>query len=455
MSDPAAQPTALDLGQAIEAGKRNPVEIVESCLARIAAAGLEAAGFVRLTPARARAEAAAAARRAAAGLRRSPLDGVPVSWKDLFDTAGTPTEGGSPQLAGRIPARDAEALRRAGAAGLVCLGKTLTVEFALGGIGTNPHFGTPRNAAMTDVPRVPGGSSAGAAVSVAGGHVPIGIGSDTGGSVRIPAAWNRLVGFKTGTGAVPRDGVLPLSPTLDTVGPLCRTVADAAGMFAVLAGDPAVDLASVRTRDLRLLAATNLVLEEADPEVVEAVPAVLETLRQAGASVVETVIPEFTEMHDVLQRHGGIVTAEGYVSCRRWIDGQEPRIDPDVLARMQEGRAMSAVDFLTVRDASERLAGSLSRRLAGWDALVHPTLPILPPPMARMAGDRAAYARANALALRNTRLGNVLRLAAVTLPVTDSLPVGFTIARPAAENRALLCVAAAVEKLLAGRPSSV
>ena len=322
MSHSAVQPTALALGHAIETGQCSPVDLVESCLDRITGAGLEAAGFVRLTPARARAEAEAAARRAAAGLRRSPLDGVPVSWKDLVDTAGTLTEGGSPQLAGRTPARDAEVLRRARAAGLVCIGKTLTVEFALGGIGSNPHFGTPPNAAMKDVPRVPGGSSAGAAVSVAGGHVPIGIGSDTGGSVRIPAAWNRLVGFKTGIGAVPRDGVLPLSPTLDTVGPLCRTVADAASMFAVLAADTPVDLSQVQAQDLRLLAATNLVLDDADADVVEAMAAAVETLQAAGATVVEAEIPEFTDMHDLLQRHGGIVTAEGYVSCRRWIDGR-------------------------------------------------------------------------------------------------------------------------------------
>lgn len=450
MANEPRQPAALALGSAIESGKLDPVDLVESCLSHIEDAGLQSAGFVRLTAQRARAEAAAAADRAAAGLRRGPLDGVPVSWKDLFDTAGVLTEGGSPQLAGRTPPLDAAVLRRSREAGLVCIGKTLTVEFALGGIGTNPHFGTPANAAMADVPRVPGGSSAGAAVSVAGGHVPIGIGSDTGGSVRIPAAWNRLVGFKTGIGAVPRDGVLPLSSTLDTVGPLCRTVADAGQMFAVLANDTPVDLAHARVAGLRLLAATNLVFDEADPEVAAAMPAALETLRQSGAIVVEAEIPEFTDIHDLLQRHGGIVTAEGYVSCRHLIDGREAQIDPDVLARMEEGRAMSAVDFLTVRDASERLAGALARRLAGWDALIHPTLPILPPPLAEVTGDRAAYARANALALRNTRLGNVLRLAAITLPVTDSLPVGITVARPADDNRILLRVAAAVEGALAG-----
>ena len=449
MVDDSRQSTALALGAAIESGTLSPVELVESCLSHITEAGLENAGFVRLTAQRARAEAAAASDRAAAGLRRGPLDGVPVSWKDLFDSAGTLTEGGSPQLAGRTPSLDAVVLRRAREAGLVCIGKTMTVEFALGGIGTNPHFGTPANAAMVDVPRVPGGSSAGAAVSVAGGHVPIGIGSDTGGSVRIPAAWNRLVGFKTGIGAVPRDGVLPLSPTLDTVGPLCRTVADAAHMFAVLANDTALDLTHARVAGLRLLAATNLVSDGADPEVTAAMPVVLDTLRRCGATVAEAAVPEFTDMHGLLQQHGGIVTAEGYVSCRHLIDGREAQIDPDVLARMEEGRAMSAVDFLTVRDASERLAGALARRLAGWDALVHPTLPILPPPLAQVTGDRAAYARANALALRNTRLGNVLRLAAITLPVTDSLPVGVTVARPAADNRILLRVAAAVEGALA------
>ncbi len=448
MPAPSHQPTALSLGAAIETGKLNPLDVVESCLSRIEAAGLTAAGFIRLTPERARAEAAAAAGRAAAGLRRSPLDGVPISWKDLVDTARIPTEGGSPLLAGRTPERDAEVLRRAREAGLVCIGKTLTVEFALGGIGTNPHFGTPANAAMTDVPRVPGGSSAGAAVSVAGGYVPLAIGSDTGGSVRIPATWNRLVGFKTGIGAVPRDGILPLSPSLDTVGPLCRSVPDAAHLFAVLTNDTAVDLAGNRCAGLQLLAATNLVSEDADSAVLEGMRTAIEALRRAGATVTEAPIREFTEIHDVLQRHGGIVTAEGYASQRHLIDGREAEIDPDVMARMDEGRGMTAPDFLKVRDTADRLSTALAARLAPWDGLIHPTLPILPPPIAELAGDRDAYARANGLALRNTRLGNVLKLAAITLPSSASMPVGLQVARPAGQDRALLRVAAAIEGAL-------
>ena len=448
MTAPSHQPTALSLGAAIETGRLNPLDVLESCFSRIEAAGLTAAGFIRLTPKRARAEAAAAAGRAAAGLRRSPLDGVPISWKDLVDTAGIPTEGGSPLLAGRTPERDAEVLRRAREAGLVCIGKTLTVEFALGGIGTNPHFGTPANAAMTDVPRVPGGSSAGAAVSVAGGYVPLAIGSDTGGSVRIPATWNRLVGFKTGIGAVPRDGVLPLSPSLDTVGPLCRSVPDAAHLFAVLTNDTTIDLAGNRCAGLQLLAATNLVTEDADPAVLEGMTTAIEALRRAGATVTEAPIPEFTEIHDVLQRHGGIVTAEGYASQRHLIDGREADIDPDVMARMNEGRGMTAPDFLKVRDTANRLSTALAARLAPWDGLIHPTLPILPPPIAELAGDRDAYARANGLALRNTRLGNVLKLAAVTLPSSASMPVGLQVARPAGQDRALLRIAAAIEGAL-------
>ncbi len=449
MNDNTLPQTALAMGATIEAGRVTPTDIVEASLARIEAAGLREAGFVRLTPERARAEAEAATDRAARGLRRSALDGVPISWKDLFDTAGVLTEGGSPQMAGRTPAQDAEVLRRAREAGLVCIGKTLTVEFALGGIGTNPHFGTPPNAAMTDVPRVPGGSSAGAAVSAGGGFVPAAIGSDTGGSVRIPAAWNRLVGLKTGIGAVPREGVLPLSPTLDTVGPLCRSVADTAELFAILAQDTPVDLAGVRPDRIRLLAATNLVHDDADTEVIEAMATATDALRQAGATVVEADVPEFTEIHDVLQEHGGIVTAEGYTSQRHRIDGREDAIDPDVLARMNEGKAMSAPGFLFVRDTAERLARALAARLAGWDAVIHPTVPILPPPIADVTADHNVYARANGLALRNTRLGNVLRMAAVTLPTPGPLPVGCMLGLPASENRAILRVAAAVEQAFA------
>ena len=233
--------TAAELGREIAAGRIDPVALAESCLEAIRSQDEDGRIYARLTGERALEEAKAAARRAREGRLAGPLDGVPVSWKDLFDTAGTATESGTPLLAGRIPDKDAEVLRRAGIAGTVCLGKTHQTELAFSGLGINPNTATPPNKGMPG--HAPGGSSSGAAASLAHGLAPIAIGSDTGGSVRIPACWNSLVGLKTTHGVLPNDGVVPLCPGFDTVGPLARTVEDAALMFAALGGGEA-DLAA-------------------------------------------------------------------------------------------------------------------------------------------------------------------------------------------------------------------
>jgi aspartyl-tRNA(Asn)/glutamyl-tRNA(Gln) amidotransferase subunit A len=257
MSDSWLWMSAATLGRGIAAGGIDARDLTEVYLAAIDAHPDAAAIYARLTPSRARAEADAARARAAAGTRRGPLDGVPLSWKDLFDTAGVATEAGSALLAGRVPTADAEALRRAARAGLVALGKTHMTELAFSGLGVNPVTATPPN--INDPELAPGGSSSGAAASVAFGLAAAGIGSDTGGSVRVPAAWNDLVGLKTTHGAVPLDGVVPLCASLDTVGPLTRSVEDAALVHAVLAGEPPVDLTGATLAGVRLF-----VLEDED-----------------------------------------------------------------------------------------------------------------------------------------------------------------------------------------------
>jgi len=257
MTTPWHEMTALALGRAIAARSIDPVELAEHFLARIAELDPEHAIYLRTTPERALGEAAAARRRAREGSRLGLLDGVPLSWKDLFDTAGVTTSGGTPLLADRVPRRDATVVQRATRAGMVCLGKTNLPDLAYSGIGINPHFGTPVNPFDGETRRAPGGSSAGAAVSVARGLAPAAIGTDTGGSVRIPAAWNGLVGLKTTAGVLPITGVIPLSPTLDTVGPLTRDVADAGAVFAVLGARRAADLEGADLRDARLLVPTS------------------------------------------------------------------------------------------------------------------------------------------------------------------------------------------------------
>lgn len=442
--------TACALGEKIESGEVDPVDLTDYFLERIESVDKVGLIYLRTMPERARSEAMAARDRARNGVRVGPLDGVPISWKDIYDTAGVLTEMGSPLLAGRTPDHDAEVLARASRAGTICLGKTNTVQFALGGIGRNPATGTPPNAVMTDVPRSPGGSSSGAATSTALGLAAAGIGSDTGGSVRIPSAWNNLVGLKTSAGAVPTTGVLALSPSLDTVGPLTHSVADAAALFSILADQPAIDLSQGDVNRLHFLVADSVVWDQADSAVVDAVNGAIDRLSQAGAKISRGPVPAFSEIDTLLDRRGGIVTAEGYSEWKHLIDSQPEQIDPFVLDRFLQGRDMTAADVETVRAAAKRLAGVLYQQMAEFDAVLAPTAPILPPPLSDME-DSEAYSTKNALALRNTRLGNVLPCCALTLPCGEpEIPVGLMAMAPAGADRFLLRVGAIVEKIVRG-----
>ena len=447
--------TALELGQKIAENFINPVELTEYFLERMKHHDRTGSIYVRHTRARAFQEAEAARQRAKAGMTRSRLDGVPISWKDLYDTANIPTEGGSPLLVGRTPTTDALVLKRATMAGLVCLGKTNTVQFALGGIGSNPHTGTPPNAVMKDAPRAPGGSSCGAAVSVASGLAAAAIGSDTGGSVRVPAAWNCLVGLKTSYGALPLDGVLPLSPTLDTVGPLTKSVADAAEIFGILGARIPVDLEGRNpVNRLRLLCPTNIVWDQADPKVESNTRKALDALDNLGAAVVHDTVQAFDEITDAIIKKGGIATAEAYTTWRHLVDTKGAAIDPNVLARFHQGREMSAPDVEIVRAEVRKQAPALYAKLAGFDAMVMPTVPILPPTLESVDRDPEAYRIANMLALRNTTLGNILPCCAVTLPIPAEIPCGLMVMAPAGHDNRLLRIAATVENALGSAQES-
>ena len=441
--------TATELGKSIARGEIGPVELTQHFLVRIKTQDTDCRVYLRTTEERALAEAEAAEVRVKQGTLRSPLDGVPISWKDLYDTAGIATEGGTPLLAGRVPEHDAVVLARATRAGLICLGKTNTVQFALGGIGTNPYTGTPPNAVMKDVPRAPGGSSCGAAVSVAAGMAAAGIGSDTGGSVRIPAAWNSLVGFKTSVGALPIQGVLPLSPSFDTVGPLTHSVADAAALFAIMGARPSVDLAGTSAARLRLLVAESFVWDHAEPNIEEPIRDVIAQLHKAGAIIDYSPVPEFEEITAVVKRHGGVVLAEAYTCWKHLIDTQGDLIDPSVRFRFHQGRDMTACDVETVRAAIRNITPKLYQRMAGYDALIAPTIPIAPPPIAEVEADTDKYRIANAFALRNTQLGNLLACCALTLPVGASpTPAGLMIMAPSGDDDRLLRVGKAIESVI-------
>ena len=447
--------TALALGVEIAAGRIDPPALAEYFLDRIAAADPKHEIFLRTTRARALAEAGAARARARDGLPRGPLDGVPISWKDLFDSAGVATTAATPLLADRVPERDATVLARATRAGMVCLGKTNLTEFAFSGLAINPHTGTPPNPFDARVARVPGGSSSGAAVSVARGLAAAAVGTDTGGSVRIPAGWNGLVGLKTTYGALPLDGVVPLAPGLDSVGPLARDVADAGALFAVMAGTRAPDLAGASLARRRLLVPDNMATRDAEPGVARAIARALDVLARAGATVERMEMPEFDEVGALAERHGSLGAAEAYAYWRDLIEARPYQIYHNVLRRFRQGMGASAIDVERLRRGLGEIAGRLHARLAGADAIVMATAIIAPPPIADLVADDEAYSRANSSSLRNTSFANLLDLCAITLPCggdDDGLPVGLMLmARPGREA-ALLRLARAAEEALAEIP---
>jgi len=451
--------SALALGAGIESGAIDPRALTEFFLERIEAADGDRAIYLRLTARRARAEAGAAHRRALAGLRQSPLDGVPISWKDLYDSAGDVTGHGTLALADRIPARDATVLARATRAGLVCLGKTNQSEFAFSILGLNPKLGTPPNPFDDAVARLPGGSSSGAAVSLSRGLAAAAIGSDTGGSVRVPAAWNGLVGLKTSFGLLPLDGVLGLSTSMDTVGPLTRDVADAAALFAVLDGRfgagnrPAPDLDGATVARALFALPSTLVWDSLDPGVEAATRVAVERLRAAGCTVVETPVTEFDEAEALVGRLGPYHAAECHALWYDVIESRAERVYTPIRERIRSGAAMSATDAARIRQGLAGIARRLHARIRRHGTLVMPTVAVSPPPIADLEEDVEVYRAANVAVLRNTRLANYLGCCALTLPCGrdgNGVPVGLTLMAPPGEEERLLRQGSAIEPVLAG-----
>jgi len=442
MSTTREHPTAADLGREIAAGRINPVELAEAFLDAIDAHPLSARIYARTTPTRARGEAMAAAARAKSGMRRGPLDGVPVSWKDLFDTADVATEAGSALLRNRVPVADAQVLTHAGAAGLVCLGKTHMSELAFSGLGLNPVTATPP--CINDPQAVAGGSSSGAAVSVAQGLAPAAIGSDTGGSVRIPAAWNDLVGLKTTAGRLSLRGVVPLCPRFDTVGPLARSVEDCALLFAALDGGRPPDLAGAALAGARLLALDTVAMDDLRPGPARGFDDAAQRLSRAGARIDRFAIPELAEAMALV---GVLFATEAYAVWARVIEADSDRMFVRILERFRSGAAVTAVEYIAGWRRLEAIRGLWAGRTAGYDAVIVPTSPILPPGAARLMTDERYYVTENLLALRNTRIANLLGLCALTLPTAEPSCGISLMAGPGQEVR-LLRLGAAAERAL-------
>ena len=402
--------TAAGIGRAIGRGEVDPVEVAEAYLAAIAAHPQADRIYARLTPERARAEAEAARARALAGTRRGPLDGVPLSWKDLFDTAGVATEAGTALMTGRVPDRDAEVLRRATHAGTLCLGKTHMTELAFSGLGLNPVTATPPN--LHDPERLAGGSSSGAAASVAFGLAPAAMGSDTGGSIRLPAAWNDLVGFKPAQGALPLDGVVPLCPSFDTAGPLARSVEDAALVWEAVGG-PRTDLAGASLGGVTLGVLRTVVMDEVEEAPARAFEAALARLSARGARVVEVALPRLPRAYEVgVPLYG----AEAWASWRALVEPAAEKVFAPVRMRVSAGRDVLAADYLGAMAELRAIRAEAWEAIGGFDALVCPSVAILPPVAAEVLADHELFRVRNLLALRNTRMANLLGLASVSVP---------------------------------------
>ncbi|THD75565.1 MAG: amidase [Bradyrhizobium sp.] len=440
-------PTLATLAADLEAGRTSARRLVDQCLARIAdASGEGQRAFIHVD-----AEAAIEAAEAMDRLREvraapSPFAGIPVSIKDLFDIKGQVTRAGSRALEDSAPAEtDATVVARLRRAGFIVIGRTNMTEFAYSGIGINPHFGTPKSVWNRNVGHVPGGSSSGAAVSVADGMAHGALGTDTGGSCRIPAAYNGIVGFKPTQRRVPLDGGVPLSFSLDSFGPLARTVGCCAVLDSVLADEPLIPLQPRSIKGMRLAVPTTLALDDLDDTVAKTFQRALETLAREGASIERIAVPEFL---DVIQMNakGGFAAAESYAWHRYLIASKGDVYDPRVSVRILRGEKMSAADYIDLLGERRSLIARMERRTAPYDALVMPTTANTPPRIADLADD-AAFTKANLLSLRNCALVNLFDGCAISLPAhrEGEAPVGLMLAASAGSDRRIFELAAGME----------
>lgn len=446
-------PTARVLAQDLREGRRDPVDLVAEVYDRLEAHG-DPALFIRITRARAEAEARAARERLRAGLPASLLDGVPVAWKDLFDLRGTVTTAGSAVLREAPPAEaDADLVAAGLRAGLVTVGTVNMTEFAYSGIGLNPHYGTPRNPRDPEVHRSPGGSSSGSGAVVAAGIVPLSIGTDTGGSVRIPAAFNGVVGYKSSTGHYPMGGVFPLSRTLDTLGPLAATVEDCVLADAVLRGLRAVEVRPADLSALDFAVPDAVMFDDLEPAVAAAFEGAAQRLAAAGARVRAVALPELAEAAAVIARHGPLASAEALDVHEARLAGPEAeRIDPRVVWRIRLGEKMTALDLIRLLAHRRRLAAAVAERLGGA-FLICPTTPCTAMPVAPLEADQEAFLRANFRTLRNTALGNFLDWCGLSIPDgvdAAGMPTGFMLCAPHGRDAALLAAGLAIEPLVRG-----
>jgi aspartyl-tRNA(Asn)/glutamyl-tRNA(Gln) amidotransferase subunit A len=439
-----------ELARQLGAGTLRARTLVDEALERIADPGGEGSrAFISVNADAARAQADDIDRARAAGQSLPEFAGIPIALKDLFDVAGEVSGAGSRILKDQPPAlRDAPVVARLRAAGFIFIGRNNMTEFAYSGLGLNPHYGTPLSPFDRANPRIAGGSTSGGAVAVADGMVAASLGTDTGGSCRIPAAFCGIVGFKPTAHRVPRAGVVPLSHSLDSVGPLANSVACCASIDAIVRGVTPRPIADAAIRDLRLLLPTTLVLDDVDEPVAAAFERAIDTLARAGAKIERRALPELLSIKDTYAR-GGIPAAEAYAWHRPLLERDRARYDQRVANRILKGRDLGDQEIRELYEVRARLMSAVERSTSDVDAIVLPTTPIIPPPLAAFEQD-ADYVRLNALVLRNPCLANFLDRCSISLPIHrhGAAPVGLMLFGRRDGDEPLLAIAQAIETAL-------
>jgi aspartyl-tRNA(Asn)/glutamyl-tRNA(Gln) amidotransferase subunit A len=444
--------SAAAIGRLIAKGDLDPVEVAEFFLGRIVR-GRGNPSFVVVTRERALKEAEASRQRLREGRAAGPLDGVPIAWKDLVDMAGERTAAGSALFADQPPKeRDAPIVANLSAAGMVAVGKTNLSEFAFSALGLNPHFGTPRNPRDAATPRIAGGSSSGSAVAVAAGLAPCAIGSDTGGSIRAPASFCGIVGLKTSEGRIDKRGVFPLSRTLDTIGPLARTVEDCALIDMALRGQPAAPLRPLDLGSVEFVVPDTAGIDDTEPAVAANLGTVMKRLAAAGARVMSRPVPSIGAMRALVAQYGSLVAIEAYAEHRAIFDSADAeRMDRRVVKRALLARAVSGEDVINLQRGREDLIAALAGDLEAA-LLVLPATPMTAPPIEALERDDELFRLTNLRAIHYTFLGNLFRMCGLALPSgvdAAGLPTGVQFLAPGGGDDRLLSIGLSVEAALA------
>jgi aspartyl-tRNA(Asn)/glutamyl-tRNA(Gln) amidotransferase subunit A len=443
-------PTLATLAADLESGRTSARKLIEECLAKIAdPAGEGVRAFIHVDKQAAIEAADAMDHLRKANAAPSPYAGIPVSVKDLFDIRGQVTRAGSRALEDSAAAEaDAPVVARLRRAGFIVIGRTNMTEFAYSGIGINPHYGTPKSAWNRSVGHVPGGSSSGAAVSIADGMAFGALGTDTGGSCRIPAAFNGIVGYKPTQRRIPLDGGVPLSFSLDSYGPLARSVACCAVLDAVFADEALQQLAPRAVKGMRLAVPTTVALDDLDDAVAKTFERALAALSHAGALIERIEVPEFLDV-SVMNSKGGFAASESYAWHRYLIVSKGDVYDPRVSVRIMRGEGISAADYIDLLNARRSFIARTETRIAPYDALVLPTTANTPPKISDLDDDKAFTAE-NLRSLRNCSLINTLDGCAISLPAhrEGDVPVGLMLAAAGGSDRRIFELAAGMESII-------